>query len=212
MTRRLIVASASPRRHDLLRAAGFEFAVVPADIDESPLAGEDAATYVERLASAKAEAVAAGLRSGARGAGVSDVGVPDVVVLGADTIVELDGALLGKPVDTADAITTLRRLRGRTHRVMTAVAVVTTGTASRESRITSAIRSTEVRFRALTDSEIEGYVATGEPLDKAGSYAIQGAGGAFVERIIGDYDNVVGLPVEVTRTLLRDAGLEDSPS
>lgn len=198
MTRRcLVVASASPRRHELLTRAGYDFTVVPADIDESAGPAERASVYVERLARAKAEAVAAGLISG------PGTTASDPIVLGADTIVELDGILLGKPAGPADAVATLRRLRGREHRVITAVAIVADG------HTTSATRTTTVRFRQLSNQEIDDYVATGEPLDKAGSYAIQGLGGAFVEEIVGSYDNVVGLPVDATSALLRQAGLGD---
>lgn len=195
--RRLVVASASPRRHELLTRAGYDFTVVPADIDESAKPAEPGPVYVERLARAKAEAVAAGLISG------SGTTASDPIVLGADTIVELDGILLGKPAGHAEAVATLRRLRGREHRVITAVAIVADG------HTTSATRTTTVRFRQLSNQEIDDYVATGEPLGKAGSYAIQGLGGAFVEEIVGSYDNVVGLPVDATSALLRQAGLGD---
>lgn len=179
---RLVLASASPRRLDLLRAAGVEPVVAPADVDESPSRRESPLVLVERLARAKALAVLA----------------DDDVVLGADTEVVLDDEALGKPRDAADAAATLRRLSGRAHEVLTGVALAGGG------RLVSGVVRTTVRFRALDDDEIGAYVASGEPLDKAGSYAIQGGAATFVESIDGDLDNVIGLPIRLVEALLRD--------
>ena len=179
---RLVLASASPRRLQLLRDAGHEFDVEPADIDETPHPGEAAATYVERLAREKAATVLARR--------------PDAVVVGADTIVTLEGDLLGKPVDELDAIGMLTRLSGRAHQVMTGVAVA--GAAGTQSDV----EVSHVWFHPLDAATIEQYVATGEPLDKAGAYAIQGRGGALVERTEGEFDNIVGLPMALVERLL----------
>jgi septum formation protein len=172
---RLVLASASPRRTDLLREAGYLFEVEPADVDESELAGEPPAAYVVRVAAMKARAVAARH--------------PDAMILAADTTVVLDGAMLAKPTDDADATRMLGLLSGRTHDVLTGVVLVRTG---RES---SALVGTRVRFRPLTAAEIERYVASGEPHDKAGAYGVQGLAARFVESVDGSYSNVVGLPV-----------------
>lgn len=168
-----------------MAAAGYSFEIDPADIDEAPLAHESARNYVERLARAKAEATA--LRH------------PSATVLGADTIVTVDGLLLGKPTDHAEATAMLSRLSGRAHEVMTGVAVV------REGATRSEVAVSLVRFRTLDRNEIDAYVATGEPLDKAGSYAIQGRGGAVVESIEGPWDNIVGLPMSMVARLLGSA-------
>lgn len=178
----LILASASPRRLQLMTDAGYVFGVEPADIDETPLPGEIASAYVGRLARTKAEHVAA-RRPGAR-------------VLGADTIVTIDGELLGKPADPADAVAMLERLSGRAHEVLTGVAVCVDGAT------TGIVDVSRVWFRTLGRAEIEAYVATGEPLDKAGAYAIQGEGGALVDRTEGAWDNIVGLPMAAVATLL----------
>jgi septum formation protein len=169
-----VLASASPRRRELLAGLGLRFDVRVADVDESPLPGESPTELVERLAGAKAAAVGATRRE---------------VVIAADTVVVADGDALGKPVDGDDAARMLRRLGGRTHHVLTGVAV------RRGGFLSTTVVSTEVTFRPLTEADIAWYVATGEPLDKAGAYAIQGAGGLFVERIDGSYHNVVGLPL-----------------
>ncbi|NLA35586.1 MAG: septum formation inhibitor Maf [Actinobacteria bacterium] len=189
--RPLILASGSPRRRELLAEAGYRFSVHPADIDETPLPYEKPEDYVERLAAHKAAAVAAELGDGAR----------DAVVVGADTIVVLGKELLGKPVDAADAASMLRRLSGRVHHVLTGVAVC-----SRELTTAISVESA-VWFRELDDDEIDAYVAGGEPLDKAGSYAIQGGGAAFVEEIEGAFDNIVGLPVSWLAGLLMPVGV-----
>ena len=184
----LVLASGSPRRVELLRLAGLEPVVRPPDIDESRRAGEGAVAYVARLARDKARC--APVEAG-------------TVVLAADTAVVLDGDLLGKPSDAEDAAAMLMRLRGRSHRVSTGVAVLTAAGALAETVVT-----TEVAMAPLTDAAITGYVATGEPLDKAGGYGIQGRAAAFVARIDGSWTNVVGLPLVETLDLLRDAGVD----
>lgn len=180
----LILASASPRRSELLRSAGIPFTVEPAHVPEQSLSGEAPLAYAQRLARDKATAIFA------RHA--------DSVVLGADTIVVADEHLLEKPADGADAFRMLRLLSGRAHQVITGVCVVAPGLEQTEAEIT------EVRFAPLSDREISEYVATGEPMDKAGAYAIQGIASRWVERIDGCYFNVVGLPVpRVYRMLMR---------
>jgi septum formation protein len=179
---RLVLASASPRRADLLRAAGFDFTVRPAAVDESVQVGESAERHVLRLALAKADAV--------------DSDPENEIVLAADTVVVLDETILGKPRDEVDAAAMLQRLSGRSHAVWTGV-VVRHGRHSH-----SAVEQTRVHFVALPDDEIAWYVASGEPMDKAGAYAIQGRASRFVERIEGSYSNVVGLPVHVVWRLL----------
>jgi len=182
----LILASGSPRRLQLMADAGYEFTVEPADIDETPLPNEPAASYVARLANDKARHVAERH--------------PEAVVIGADTIVALDGELLGKPADADDAGAMLGRLSGRAHEVLTGVAV------ARDGDVYGIVEVSRVWFRTLGRPEIDAYVATGEPLDKAGSYAIQGLGGAFVERTEGAWDNIVGLPMAVVARLLAERG------
>ena len=187
----LVLASASPRRAELLRAAGIPFEVAAADVDERQHDGEAPGAYVQRLAVAKATAVAATR--------------PGRVVLGADTTVVVDGEVLGKPRDPAEAASMLRRLSGRSHRVLTGVCLI-----GPDAEAGPAVASTTVEFRPLTDLEIEQYVASGEPMDKAGAYAIQGGAGAFVTRVDGDYDNVVGLPVALVQAMCRGAGIQVS--
>ncbi|MFN2361597.1 MAG: nucleoside triphosphate pyrophosphatase [Marinobacter sp.] len=182
----IVLASASPRRAELLRQIGLSFRVRPADIDETPGAQELALHYVERLARGKALAVRAA--------------EPEAIVIGSDTSVVLDGRILGKPVDWQDAANMLRQLSGATHKVMTAVAIA--GATACDSLVTV----TDVRFRQLSDQEINAYVATGEPMDKAGGYGIQGRGGIFVEELRGSYSAVVGLPLRETAELLAGAG------
>ena len=184
---RLILASSSPRRAEILRDAGFAFEVAPADIDETPRPSERAHALVRRLAEAKARAVAA--RAGS-----------DAIVLGADTEVVVDGEVFGKPADAADARRMLEKLSGRAHEVITGVALLRT----RDGALLEAIESTQVTFATITPQEIEAYVASGEPLGKAGAYAVQGLGGRFVTRIEGCYFNVVGLPLARVYALLRD--------
>jgi septum formation protein len=184
---RLILASASPRRMELLRDAGYAFDVEPAHVDESGLAGEPPPAYVLRVAALKARAIAAR--------------ISDAIVLAADTIVVVDGEMLAKPADDDDARRMLGLLSGRAHDVLTGVVVV------RDGRESSAIEATGVRFRPLKAAEIDWYVATGEPHDKAGAYGVQGLASRFVEAVAGSYSNVVGLPVGAVRRLLDAAGL-----
>jgi len=184
-TRHLILASASPRRLDLLRATGLDPEVRIPDIDESPLPGEDPTAMVERLACAKRDAVLASITDGV-----------DRRVVAADTVVVLDGVVLGKPGTPGTATAMLSRLSGRTHHVVTGVAV------SGPADTASTTVSTEVTWRALSSAEIATYVATGEPLDKAGGYGIQGGGADFVTSLIGSRDNVIGLPVTTALDLL----------
>jgi septum formation protein len=192
----LVLASASPRRRELLTQAGFTFEVHPARISEDPKPGEDPIAYVVRLAREKAEAVFTEITN----AHASDqrASAPPQVVLGADTTVEVDNQILGKPEDAADAARMLRLLSGRTHRVITGVAVVSA------ARTEVAAEVTAVKFLELSDEEIAAYIATGEPMDKAGAYAIQGRAARWIPRIEGDYFNVVGLPIALVSTLLED--------
>jgi septum formation protein len=185
---RLVLASGSPRRRQLLTSIGVTFEVWPADIDESERAGEAAAAYVERIAAAKAHAVVA-LHHG-----------PDlegVTVLAADTTVDVDGRILAKPVDDSDARRMLQALSGRTHQVHTAVF----GWTVDDER--TALVTTDVTFARLSDPVIDWYLAMGEHLDKAGAYGMQGAGGALVRRIDGSPTNVIGLPLAETIGVLR---------
>jgi septum formation protein len=178
---RLILASASPRRAELLRAAGYEFDIVVADVDERARDGETPAEYVRRLAAEKSAAVKAA----------------DAVILGADTTVVVDGEILGKPRDDGEAAAMLRRLAGRLHEVLTGVSI------RRGAHEVGRVESTAVWFSALTKEDIAWYVASGEGRDKAGAYAIQGLASRFIPRIEGSYANVVGLPVAVIAELLR---------
>jgi len=192
----LVLASASPRRRDLLQAAGVAFEVLPADIAETPHAGETPRALAERLAREKALAVALRLAA-----------APPRLVLGADTVVVVDDDVLGKPDDPEHAVALLRRLVGRSHHVVTGVAVVPAGGGTpRQLSETS-----RVTLRAAGEAEIRAYVATGEPLDKAGAYAAQGEGRRFVTRVEGSLSNVIGLPVEASLALLREAGLPLPP-
>ena len=170
----VILASRSPRRREILARAGIAHQVRPADVDETVRDGEDVAGYVRRLARAKAEAVSNG---------------PGEVVLGADTVEVVDGEILGKPADRQDACRMLRRLSGREHEVVTGICLLTGERAAEDAE------STRVRFRSLSEQEIADYVASGEPMDKAGAYAIQGLASKFIDRVEGCYFNVVGLPV-----------------
>jgi len=182
---RIVLASGSPRRRDILAALGLTFDVRPPNVDESLQPDEGAAAAARRLAERKAAAVEA---------------EPDALVLAADTIVVLDGELLGKPTGPNDAAAMLGRLAGRSHEVITGLAL----RLGAETRSVAAL--TIVTFRSLDRSEIAAYVGTGEPLDKAGAYGIQGFGSALVERIEGDFFNVMGLPVPALLTLLADTG------
>lgn len=185
---RVVLASQSPRRRDLLAQIGIAHEVRPADVDESVRPGEAPDVYTERLAREKAAAVAAH--------------EPDAIVVAADTTVVIDGEILGKPRDAADAEAMVRRLSGRAHEVFTGIAV------RRGARAISAVERVRVTFRVLTDVEVAGYVATGEPMDKAGAYGIQGYGATLVERIDGDYFAVMGLSLVRTVALLRELGAE----
>jgi len=223
----LVLASSSPRRRELLTQAGFSFEVHPADIPENPHPNEDPIAYVTRLAREKAEAVFAELnhrtpggpgldsetwestsprpsqgapsisRSLLNGWESTDLDPESLVVLGADTTVTLDNHILGKPENPADAARMLRLLSGRTHRVITGVAVISAA----HTRVAS--ESTAVQFLALSNEEIAAYIATGEPMDKAGAYAIQGRAARWIPRIEGDYFNVVGLPISLVSRLLE---------
>lgn len=186
----LVLASASPRRKELLSKMGVVFTCISADIDETPHRREPAGQYVERMAQEKAHAVLE--RS------VSDA----ALVLAADTSVILDGVILGKPESPEDAHDMLRRLSGRSHLVMTAIALGGSGEA-----MLSAVITTEVFFVELGDPTIAAYLETDEPWDKAGAYGIQGIAGAFVKRINGSYSNVVGLPLAETRDMLTARGV-----
>lgn len=184
----LILASASPRRAELLSQLGLSFESLPVDIDETPAPGEPAADYVIRLAKEKATV------------GFRRAGQPGARVIGSDTSVVLDGDILGKPETTDDARTMLQRLSARSHQVMTAVALAT------DQGVTVELSVTDVTFRTLGSAEIEAYCRTGEPMDKAGGYGIQGRGGVFVSGIHGNYSAVVGLPLDITARMLAAAG------
>jgi septum formation protein len=189
----IILASASPRRQELLSNARIPFTVQPASIDETPLAGESPRECVVRLAREKALAV---FRSNTQ-----------QYVLGADTIVVIDDVILGKPRDAEDAVRMLRLLSGRTHAVITGVCVVGPGARGQGpggSEVKTASETTVVSFFELSDEEIRFYVASGEPMDKAGAYAIQGLASRWIPRIEGDYSNVVGLPVALVYRMLRE--------
>ncbi|WP_394237886.1 Maf family protein [Pseudomonas anguilliseptica] len=183
----LYLASGSPRRRELLTQIAVPFLTQIAPVDENALPDESPIAYVERLARAKAQAGLAALSDTA-----------DAVVLGADTAVVLDGRILGKPVDRDDALATLNALSGRSHQVLTAVALV-----SRE-RLESRVVTSQVTFRALTQAEVEAYWASGEPQDKAGCYGIQGLAAVFVSQLQGSYSAVVGLPLCETAALLAE--------
>ena len=183
----MVLASASPRRRELLTLIGIAHDVRPADVDETQHARELPIAYVERVARDKARRIA----------GVE----PGAVVIAADTTVAVDDLLLAKPADVADAVAMLRRLSGRTHAVHTGIAVSFGG------RTVSAVETVEVTFRELTDHEIDQYVATGEPMDKAGAYGIQGFGATIVERVNGDYFSVMGLGLRRLVALFAQVGI-----
>lgn len=182
----IVLASASPRRRELLAQLGLDLTIVVPDVDETPLPGEDPVAYVRRVAIAKAHVVAA---------------PADALVIAADTTVDLGGEILAKPVDADDARAMLRRLSARTHRVHTGVAV------RRGDRTLSDVVTSLVTFTPLTPATIDWYVGTGEPLDKAGAYAVQGAGGVFVQRVRGSVSNVVGLPLHAVARLAAALGV-----
>jgi nucleoside triphosphate pyrophosphatase len=181
----LVLASASPRRAELLRAAGIEFDVLPAHVDETDHPRETADAYVRRIAEAKANTIL--------------TLVPDRIVLAADTTVVIDDMMLAKPADEDDAKRMLRMLSGRCHEVLTGVSVGRAG-----AIVLTEVERTIVEFAPLTEGEIDWYVATGEPRDKAGAYAIQGYASRFITRIDGSYSNVVGLPVALVYDILKD--------
>jgi septum formation protein len=183
----LILASSSPRRQELLRHAGIPFEVLPADINEEPLPLEDARQCAERLAREKALAVARQR--------------PNEYVLGADTVVTIDDEILGKPKDDADAKRMLRMLSGRSHQVVTGICLIVGGKLGGAPEVAS--ETTLVTMTEISDREIDDYIATGEPTDKAGAYAIQGIASRWISRIEGDYSNVVGLPVARVFGMLR---------
>lgn len=186
---RLILASASPRRAEVLRDAGMCFDVLPAPVDEARKPGEDALAFVRRLAEAKVRAAAQKVED-------------EAILIGADTEVAVDGLVLGKPASAQQAREMLRRLSGRTHDVLTAVALLR----KPDGLVRVEHELTRVSFVVLSADEIAAYVAGGEPFDKAGGYAIQGRGGRFVMRIEGDYFNVVGLPLARLSRMLREMG------
>jgi septum formation protein len=192
---KLILASSSPRRAEVLRDAGIAFEISPSQIDESRLPGEPAQIMVARLAEAKARAAVARVSRSQT----------DRIVIGADTAVELGGEIFGKPRDAADAREMLAALSGRTHRVLTGIFLIRLP----DDVTRSAVESTSVALVPLEREEIEAYVATGEPLDKAGAYAIQGRAGRYIPKIEGCYFNVVGLPLARLHALLRELGWQD---
>ena len=181
--RALVLASGSPRRRELLAVLGIDFSVLAPNVDESPRPGEVAADLVVRLAAAKGAAAA--------------IIHPDAAVIAADTCIDVGGTVLGKPLDVDDARGMLRSLAGRAHLVHTGVAVAVDGT------VATTMTTSEVVFATLTDDDIDWYVGTGEPFDKAGGYALQGAGGLFVERVEGSVSGVLGLPLHETAGLLE---------
>lgn len=183
---RVLLASASPRRRELLAQLGLQFDIAAPDVDETPLPGEAPVPYVARLAVVKAAAVSA---------------PPDTLVIAADTTVEIDGDILAKPADAAEARSMLRRLSGRTHQVHTGVAV------QLGERSLGEVVTAHVTFVTLDDAQIDWYVGTGEPMDKAGGYAVQGAGGVFVARVDGSVSNVIGLPLHTVVQLAAQLGV-----
>ncbi len=189
----LVLGSASPRRREILGALGLVFRVVASEVGEDREPGEAARSYVERLAREKAMDVAARVREE----------LPSAVVLGADTIVVVDGDILGKPTDDAQAREMIARLAGRAHEVTTAVALVAASGGGRGAQEST---TTRVWFRALSPAEVARYVASGDGRDKAGAYAVQGLGSGLVTRVEGSYSNVVGLPAAETLALLRSVG------
>jgi len=184
---RVVLASGSPRRQEMLERLGVEFEVVVPQVDERPIRSEDPSAYVERLARQKALAVA------------DD---DDTLIIAADTTVDLDGEILGKPLDVDDARRMLKRLSGRAHYVHTGVAVLRAG------RLESGVDETRVQMTPITDHALEWYLSTGEPFDKAGAYALQGAASVFVSRVSGSVSNVIGLPLTLLVDLTRRLGVD----
>lgn len=196
----LYLASASPRRSELLTQIGVRFIQAAVDIDETPRAGEGARCYVERLALEKAsECLQQITTKGHTSASAAEVNDPqaEIVVLGSDTSVIINDDILGKPQDSDAAYAMLKRLSGQRHQVFSAVAVIS----KQQTKVISV--ATDVVFRPLSEQQIQDYIATGEPMDKAGSYGIQGLGAILVDRIEGSYSNVVGLPLTETAELLK---------
>jgi septum formation protein len=193
---KLILASSSPRRAEVLRDAGIAFEVCTTKVEEAQRPGESAQTMVARLAEAKARAIALEIEGTKQ----------DCIVIGADTVVELDGEIFGKPHDAARAREILASLSGRTHHVLTGIFLLRLP----DCVARSAVESTSVTFASLNRNEIETYIASGEPLDKAGAYGIQGRAGRFIPRIEGCYFNVVGLPLARLHALLRELGWQDN--
>lgn len=191
----LILASSSPRRAEVLRDAGIAFEVRAVDVDEARLAGESAESLVARLAEAKARVAAQLLRT-----------ENDCIVIGADTVVEMNGEIFGKPRDASHARSMLTALTGRTHRVLSGIFLLRLP----DGVTRSAVATTSVTFASLDPAEIDAYVATGEPMDKAGAYAIQGRAGRFIPRIEGCYFNVVGLPLARLHALLQQLGWREN--
>lgn len=196
--KQLILASQSPRRKSLLAQLGYEFTTQPADIDESVRGNESATDYVIRLAEEKAQKIFINLPVQQQ---------VKSIVLGSDTSVVIDGHILGKPADEDECIATLQRLENKEHQVLTAIAVITHDELNQNNKIISQLVETQVQFKALSLDEIKRYWSTGEPCDKAGSYAIQGIGGQFVTTIKGSYSAVVGLPLYETAQLLAQVDL-----
>ena len=187
MTRRLVLASGSPRRREMLERLGLDATVRPAEVDESPLAGEEPEAYVRRLASAKARARA----------------VPGTVTIGADTTVVLDGQIVGKPGDRAEARAMLGALSGRCHEVLTAVAVIADGT-----REAAGVERSTVALAPVDEARVGWYTSLEEPYDKAGGYALQGAGSLFADRVEGSISNVIGLPLPLLDRLFSQLGID----
>lgn len=185
-----VLASSSQRRHDLLTQLGLEFDVVPPHVDETPLPHEDPAGYVFRISQAKATAVHR----------------PDTVTIAADTTVVLDNEIVGKPADEEDAVAILTRMAGRTHKVYTGLTVKS------DVGTTTALGDSTVSMAPMSEADIRAYVATGEPMDKAGAYGLQGIGGQFVRRVEGEPSNVIGLPVHLLRKILAFQGIELLPT
>ena len=194
----IYLASGSPRRREILENLGFTVHRLPADIDETPKEGEAAVEYVRRMACEKNQAAVAQWFA-------AHDQEPEFAVLTADTMVADGAVILGKPESEADAVDMLERLSGRTHQVLTAVCVYWQGVRH------DVVQTSEVRFKTLTAEEIAAYVASGEPMDKAGAYGIQGLGGVFVEHLQGSFTGVMGLPVYETAQLLKSLGLEAPP-
>jgi septum formation protein len=192
---KLILASSSPRRAEILREAGIAFEICAAEIDETVLPGETALEMVARLAGAKARAIAAQM----------DAGMHECIIVGADTTVELDDEILGKPRDAANAREMLARLSGRTHHVLTGIYLLRLP----GDIVRAAVENSAVTFAPLSEADIDAYVASGEPLGKAGAYAIQGLAGRYIPKIEGCYFNVVGLPLARLYALLRELGWQN---